>query len=226
LLYVYAFLSAAPRALPTTGIAGSAVSIRPVGSVFTAVSEVSERPEIQEQSLREHDQTVRAIAECADAILPARFGSVVADDETLADLLYKREPELRSALALVTGCEQMTLRVYGETAPKDPQPAAESDLGPGARYLAAKVRDREGGLAGLDAVRPGLSCFIRAEHIQRHDTPPLLASVYHLIERGQSSGYLTTVAAVNTGADDGSRPWRLAASGPWPPYAFGRWDDT
>ncbi len=86
----------------------------------------------------------------------------------------------------------------------------------GARYLANKVR--EAAVPGLDAIRADLSSFIRAEHIERHQAP-LLASVYHLIERGRSLPYRT---ALNTSA--ASLPVRFAASGPWPPYAFARWE--
>jgi hypothetical protein len=208
LLSVYALFATEPRTIPA--------GIRTVrcGNLFAAVSDVAERPSIQEQALRAHDQTVRALAEFADALIPARFGSVADSDDSLAKLLESRETELLRALDLVAGCEQMTLRVYGD-APVVHSNVEEAELGPGARYLANKVR--ENAIPGLEAFQP----YVRAERIQRHGVPPLLASVYHLIERGQSAQYLSAVDRSAT-----SLPVRFAASGPWPPYAFGHWENA
>jgi hypothetical protein len=186
------------------------------GNLFAAVTEMAERPEIQAQGLRDHERTVRQLAEFADAVLPARFGSVVASEDALLELLQTREPALCRALALVAGCEQMTVRVYGE-APAVPATSPTAPLGPGTAYLAGKLRDNA--LPGLREVRPALSDFVRAEQIQHSGTPPLLASVYHLIERGRSAGYLAALDACTA-----SLPVRWTASGPWPPYAFGRWE--
>lgn len=178
-------------------------------------------PPLQESSIRAHEQTVRLLAASVDAILPARFGSVIGDENALAQLLENREVELQRALELVQGREQMTLRVYRESAPAQTMAAEEhSMLGPGARYLAGKIQEREAGIAEFEAVRPELAPFIKVERIQHHSTPPLLASIYHLIERGRSADY---VAALNR-AVSGPQPARITASGPWPPYAFARWE--
>jgi len=167
---------------------------------------------------------VRGLAGAVEAILPARFGSIMPDEHTLFNILEGRGAELRQALALVEGREQMTLRVYG-SGEAEPAIGTEEDriTGPGARYLASKMRanKREGVMEDLEAVRPELSPFVKAERIQRHSAPPLLASVYHLIERGQSTGY---IAALD-GSGPGHWPVRITASGPWPPYAFARWEE-
>jgi hypothetical protein len=183
------------------------------------VSEIAERPDIQEQALREHERTVRKLAEFADAILPARFGSVVAGGDSIAELLQAREPELLRALSLVAGCEQMTIRVYGEVPAIISAPAEDQSLGPGARYLTHKVREKA--VPGLDTVQLALSSLVRAEQIQHQGMPPLLASVYHLIERGQSAKYRIALDRINSS----SMAVRFAVSGPWPPYAFGNWDN-
>jgi hypothetical protein len=212
LLYVYALFAAEPPAIPP------AVRVVRCGNLFAAVRDIAERPTIQEQALRDHDQTVRALAEFADALIPARFGSVADDDDSLAELLESREPELLRALDLVAGREQMTLRVYGDAPVARPSAIEAPGLGPGTRYLTSKIRENAipGLIPGLDALRP----HVRAERIQRHGVPPLLASVYHLIERGQSARYLS---ALDVAA---SLPVRFAASGPWPPYAFGHWENA
>lgn len=223
MLYLYALLSREPREYPGIGIRGESLCVLPSGNLFAVVSEMTGVPPLQEWSIRGHERTVRRLAESVEAILPARFGSVMPDEHALVKLVESREAELRQALALVEGREQMTLRVYGEGHPARKTAVEEVEaLGPGARYLARKMRasEREQVIAELEAVRPELAPFVRAERIQRHSTPPLLASVYHLIERGQSTRY---IAALEGGAR-GDPPVRFTASGPWPPYAFARWE--
>jgi hypothetical protein len=66
-------------------------------------------------------------------------------------------------------------------------------------------------------LRPALRRLVAAERAERHDAAaPLLASVHHLIPRGEAAAYLSAVA----GASSVERPVRVVASGPWPPYAF------
>ncbi len=86
--------------------------------------------------------------------------------------------------------------------------------GPGARYLASRRRARQ--VPEVEALRHGLGALIRAERAERHDRPPLLATVQHLVPRGQSARYLAEVEA----AAPRLHPWRVTVTGPWLPYAF------
>jgi hypothetical protein len=63
----------------------------------------------------------------------------------------------------------------------------------------------------LDALAP----LVRGERWERHDRPPLLTSVYHLVARESLDRYRTAVAAAAESAGV-----RVTSSGPWPPYAF------
>jgi len=179
---------------------------------------MAERPAVSEATLRAHDAVIRRLADTVDAILPVRFGSLLSES-ALTDALAARGRELTEALALVAGREQMTLRLMGEAAPR-PAPAAAPDhpeLGPGARYLAARRAEwrRAHEAPELEPLRPALHPLVRAERVTRHETPPLLASVYHLIDRGASAAYRAAVERAGSAA-----PVRVVATGPWPPYAF------
>ena len=58
--------------------------------------------------------------------------------------------------------------------------------------------------------------FIRAQRIESHGSPPLIASIHHLIDRGQGEAY---AAALHAGTADLVQA-AVTVSGPWPPYAF------
>jgi hypothetical protein len=191
-LYVYALVDE-PRALPA-GL--EAVALDGVSAI---VREVAAAPELATRALQAHDATMRAIG--APALLPMRFGMVAAG---AAELRAQLEPMLRSlreSLALVRGREQMTLRLFGE------RPSAQTGGGPGTRYLAA----RRGALPDLAPLRRALGELPRAERIELHSAGALLASVYHLVDRGASREYAHAV-------EECGLP--LALSGPWPAYAF------
>jgi len=63
----------------------------------------------------------------------------------------------------------------------------------------------------LDALAP----FVRAERRERHERPPWVASVYHLVPRESLDAYGAAVAAAARDAG-----LSISRSGPWPPYAF------
>jgi hypothetical protein len=65
-------------------------------------------------------------------------------------------------------------------------------------------------------VRAALAPCTRAESIELHDSPPLRASIFHLVERARLPEYRSQVDALAATI----APARIAATGPWPPYAF------
>jgi len=220
-LYVYALLRDPDGRPLGVGLGGESLWALNVGGVFAVVGAMEDLPSLEPVSLRGHDAVVRRLAAATDAILPARYGAFLADEEVLARALAPRAAELIDALALVRGREQMTLRVYGEPPPFQGPATGEGveGLGPGARYLQSRMRahGRERTVHEIAPLRPALGGLVRSERVERHGkAPPLLASVYHLVDRGASVAYVSAVqeAAPILGAV------RVTTSGPWPPYAF------
>jgi hypothetical protein len=215
--YVYALLTEPPRGDAGSGLGAEPLRFVRVDGVLAAVGDMAAPPEVSPAALRAHDAVVRRLAAEVEAILPVRFGTLLEGDRALTEAIVGRGPRLREALALVAGREQMTLRLFGEPVRADDEPAP-SDLGPGTRYLEARRRQarRDADVPELAPLRPPLATLVRAERAQRHDAPPLLASVYHLIDRGRAAAYLDAVAA---GAP-ALAPARAVVTGPWPPYAF------
>ena len=76
--------------------------------------------------------------------------------------------------------------------------------------------DWTGRRPALDPVRRALGKLIRAERVEPHTAPPLVATVHHLVDRGDAEAYRTRVTAMLA---SGEAPL-LAVRGPFPPYAF------
>jgi hypothetical protein len=216
--YVYALLADRPRADAGPGLGDEPLRYLSVAGLLAAVGDMAEAPPVSRTTLLAHDAVVRRLAAAVDAILPVRFGTFLDGDAALADALSGRAERLREALALVAGREQMTLRIFGEATTPPTAAPASGDVGPGTRYLEARRQQarRDADIPELAPLRPSLAPLVRAEHVQRHDTPPLIASVYHLIDRGRAADYQQALAAGTAAL----APTRAVATGPWPPYAF------
>jgi hypothetical protein len=217
-VYLYALIGRAAVADLGHGMAGEPLRAVDCGDVVAVVGDMLEPPAIDAAALHEHDRAVRGIAAVAEAVLPARFGSLVGDQAELARRLQPLGPTLAAALARVAGTEQMTIRVYEREPTAPTATSAAPDLGPGARYLVERAQrpGHETWRAVRDALLPALAPLVRAERVESHDTPPLVATVHHLIERGRGELYAATAhraATALTGA-------AIEVRGPWPPYAF------
>jgi gas vesicle protein GvpL/GvpF len=224
-LYLYALVSAALAGPAGTGVAGEPLALLPSGGLLTVVGKVAARPAVTAETLARHDVTIRRLTGLVPALLPARFGECLSDERELAQVLAPLAPEIARALALVEGCVQMTLRVFGEpeeAVAAGAGPGTPQGLGPGTQYLAARRRATSPGLLdGIPewiALRQALKPLLRAERVERRSGPPgrLLATVHDLVRQGETAGY-SRIVGLRSGSLGGRK---LTVSGPWPPYAF------
>ncbi|MBI2205210.1 MAG: GvpL/GvpF family gas vesicle protein [Candidatus Rokubacteria bacterium] len=221
-LCLYAVCARRPPALTRRrGTCGEPLSAVACGELVAVVGAVATAPTLDAPTLRAHDAVVRRLAASVDALLPVRFGTMFANAPAVVAAVSERHDTLADALALVAGREQMTLRVFGPAANAGAASRARSTrvaptTGTGymrARHAADRRARRVPEIAWL---RPALERLVQAERVERHRTPPLLASVHHLIPRGHAAQYL---AAVDRASRRGHRV-RVVATGPWPPWAF------
>jgi len=216
-LYIYALARAGAE--PSLGEPLRWLEAGPVAAIL---GEIETPASVTPEALAAHDAVVRRLAESLPALLPARFGQTIPDEQTLRTWIAVRERDLLEALDLVEGCVQMTLRVFaGPDAPEPPPEASPvpADLGPGARFLHARrdeaVRARS--LPEIAPLREALRPLLRAERIDRSQAPGRLrATAYDLVARGEAEAYTRLVAD----AVPRLQGWKVTASGPWPPYAF------
>ena len=218
IVYLYALVDEEPAGDLGEGIAGEPLHLIRANGIAAVAGAMSERPGPDREILEKQDAVVRRLAERFGAILPARFGEAFADESALSQRIAAHDHSLTDALALVRGCVQMTLRVFG-----DGEPVADSvpELtgGAGTRFLAARKRERERArsLPEIEPLREALRSHLRAERTVRHDAGRLLGTAYHLVPRAETAAYLATLEQARERL--GSR--RVTVTGPWPPYAFG-----
>lgn len=169
---------------------------------------------MEEWALRGHGAAVERLAGACEAFLPARFGTLFEDQATLAAAVLPMQGQIERALAEVRGCQQMTLRIYGQATPP---PAAEEGMS-GSAYLASRrVHGRPAALRPLlDELAQELGDVVRGERVEAATSPPLLGSIYHLVPRGLAGRYLVRLACLE--GRDAELHW--TASGPWAAYAF------
>ena len=204
-LYLYAVIDEEPGALGS-GLAGEPLRLIRCGDLLVVAGEAD--PKVTPENLAAQDAVVRRLS--ATAVLPIRFGEKAQDEEELCKLLKPRISDLAAALDRVRGCEQMTLRVFGDPAP--PPPAPPEPSGPGTRYMEARRREieRARSLPEIGPLLDRLRPLVRAERIERKEQGTLLGTVYHLIEREDLPVYKEALK------DEQG----VTVSGPWPPYAF------
>ena len=218
-VYLYAVLGGRPASGCGQGVCAEPLRLVAVGELVALVGDVPATPEVTAMTLRAQDAVLRRLAAEVDAVLPARFGTLLEDDAALREALARRRAPLAEALGLVAGCEQMTVRVWGDSAALAPPPPGSQADGPGTRYLTERRRAHEVAhrVPEIEPLRERLGDLVRAERAERHDRPPLLATVQHLVPRGTGGRYIAAVDDCRTRLD----ACRISVTGPWLPYAFG-----
>jgi hypothetical protein len=228
---IYALTSPAPRRLRATGFAGEPLRVVTVATISAVIGEVRHAPTPTTGAVRRYGDTLQAIFAQTSALLPARFGTCVADLDELEFILRSRRVSLRAALRHVRHRAQMTVRVVrpGSSAAAPPaapsppvppsasSPASSAARRSGTAYLRGRAADaaRARDIAGFEPVRAATARWVRDERVEQQ---PRLATVYHLVPRGSVDAYRSALERAGSGAG-----LHLVISGPWPPFAFAAW---
>lgn len=193
--------------LPRWSFASRAFRSVKIASGLYAVCETrAEAPPPTDDELRVQHAAVIALARRVEALLPARFGSLI-DRAALARMFDGHLEQIREALDDVRSRVQMTVRVLGRRAPSPPSTAAS-----GRDYLAARQRAAAPPLPAAAAkILEQLEPFVVRER-REAGSGQLLATVYHLVNAKDVPRYKRAVR--------GSTAARVVVTGPWPPFAF------
>jgi hypothetical protein len=206
---------------PGAGLKGRLTARRVPGGVVI-LERRADVPPAEFGTLQKHDAVVARLARDATAILPVRFGTLMAWEE-IAQALEDRDEEIADAFAAVRGRVQFTWRAGkargGGADPRRAQAAAGAARGASAALTGAAYLRRAANAAkavppaALRNVREKLRPLTAAERYQAA-TPSIPASLYHLVDRANVERYTEKARKLASGGPS------LHVSGPFPPFAF------
>jgi hypothetical protein len=189
LLYIYALTHRAhlPR---IAGHDDLPVVYVPVGSLMAAVTRHAEAPKAAAETLRCHEHVVEALMGLG-GLLPQRFGTVAAEEESLRRNVEARIDGLIAALALVRDRVELALRVV----PREGR------------------ADRDALVRLVHTPLAGLAFATRLSDAPAASAALAAAYLVHVDGRAPFESAVATIAA--------RRPdLAISCTGPWPPYSF------
>ncbi len=228
--YVYALTRADVTDLgPVPGLDGRApvtlVAYRDIAAVTSpapveVLAALQRRPDRLGELARRHDDVVREVHRRA-AVLPLRFGTVLAGPEAVHLLLERSAGETRARLDHVEGHAEWGVRVSTRPTRAAGGPADRS----GAAYL---TRRRDELAAAATALRSSTRAAEAvhqqlAERATDHVVRPgsagddLVVDVAYLVPVATAAAFTERFAELA-----GQHRLRLDLTGPWPPYSFAR----
>lgn len=228
---------AADATLPKVDPAATITDLRLVrsGDLAALVGTPPDRPLGRSGDLVTHDRVLADLVATGTAVLPVRFGSVVADERTLADdLLDANRERYRATLDLLRGRVQYTVRVQyeqdavlREVVRADPQVARlrESLRERPDPPVDQQVRLGEQVVAALAARRPddaaGLLAALEPEAVDVHTREPSAPEeVLHaafLVDRERAASFEAAVERLGRSTHE---RMRIRLVGPVAGYDF------
>jgi hypothetical protein len=158
-----------------------------------------------------HGLVAESLLDCADAVLPARFGRPFADDPALADATTPRLPELRARLAGVSGCVELTVRIGAAGATR----AMPTDGAAYLRELATATVERDSRIAEAHGSLETHAVESRVEALTRGMS---LFRAAYLVPRARMDAFVREVDRLADRFPDAS----IVCTGPWAPSSFAR----
>jgi hypothetical protein len=154
-------------------------------------------------NLVEYDRIIRRLSARNAALLPARFNTLVDDEDEVRLILRSRQASFRAALARVRGRVQMSIRLES-TAPA----AGPGRPATGADYLRQRAAANQ--VVEFAPLRSVVDRWVRDVRVERKGN---VVTIYHLIPRASVTAYRRRL-------ERAAAPGVLRVAGPFPPYAF------
>jgi hypothetical protein len=215
MLYVYAVVDVPAAPLPPCAGHDGAGLLTVAGAGIAAVCSRHAEDlvlEPDEGTLWVHERVLEALLEDR-AVLPARFGTTVADEAEVRDILARRRRSLASGLDLVRGRREIGVRILWD--PPEPEVGAEGP-GTGTAYLLDRVAAME---AARDRAAQLHGVLFEQAVTARHRalvTPRLLLSGAYLVERDAVGAFVQAADALAAAHPE----IQVVCTGPWPAHTF------
>jgi hypothetical protein len=211
-LLLYAITDDLPRLEPLRGVGATEVQCVTAAGLVVLASEHDAIPSLSEETMWEFERVIESVMDIG-AVLPMRFGTLLATAHEVQRMLESRRGELLAKLARVRGGVELSVRGVWSQAP---EPVAAESAQSGTDYLQARLGAQRQARELAERVHAQLDGFARAsrDRILTRATVPLSAAF--LIDRGTEEEFVRAVTALDAGLGD----TELVCTGPWPPYSF------
>jgi hypothetical protein len=235
-IHVYAILrsTGGPDA-PATGLGDRPIEIRPAGPFAAAFSRHGQaNVAVTPDNLWAHERVVERLM-ANHTVLPARFGTALADVPELDAALLRHGPRLATALDHVEGCVELGLRAlwrHPEDAlandtdappPSTPIHAAGTVPGTGRAYMEARLAQEQRSRsvaqeaeALADALHAPLAALAKDSVRRTRASEDLVLSAAYLVPADTVDAFRSQVLQ----ARSAHGTVRVLCTGPWPPYHF------
>ena len=201
------------------GVSGNQVFLYPASDLAVIVSEHNPTDKLSQKSGVDH---ARVIADCfkLSTVLPFRFGTTFADDDSLRRSVRSNQRHFTANVERLRGKAEMHLKVLmDDTCPG----TSARDMTVGQQYLtslresAARQRERQSRARALSVQMHRMFLPI-AEEItcKRTDSGKMLLDIAHLIDNKTVERYQNKYSSATLEMKE----CRMQLSGPWPPYHF------
>jgi hypothetical protein len=204
--YLYAIADRLPASWSSPDASvGGRVELRRVADLMAVVSQVERRPEANARTLALHHDVVVSTLD-ADGVVPFRFGTLV-DAADLDVWLAANEPILRTTLAQLRGCVEMSVKLL------------RLHCG---HSIERTCRECADGAPGVVQLRELAERLVSQADIARwrYRSPGggsnVAGSVAFLVPRSEVDGFLARIAPVASRATGVA----VVPTGPWPAYSF------
>jgi hypothetical protein len=237
-LYVYGVVRAGEGPEPGVGGVGDeagAIRVFAHGDVAAVVSEVESGPLAAARDLRAHWRVLEAIAQ-ATTVVPVRFGTVVADEQSLVtDFLAPQSDRLVELLGELSGKVQLNVKGFYDEERLLRDVVATS---PAVARMRERVRAVPEAAGYYDRIRLGELVSGELERRRERDSALVLDRLAPLAAAVRSEAAATADMAVNTAylvdrtaveafsrevaklTEELGERVRIRYVGPMPPYSF------
>jgi Gas vesicle synthesis protein GvpL/GvpF len=210
-LYVYA-ITDSPDEPQLPGLHGAPLQRVESDELAALGSEHPVAPELDEETLWEHEQVVEELMSVA-TILPLRFGSSVERAKALIAMIAERREEFLRSLDRVRGAVELSVRAELPAArAEDPSPPPRS----GTAYLMQRAERERREREAVELVHRPLAALARCSMPPVSPRDPRQFKAAYLVEETGVEEFGSRVGELNAGLED----VKVSCTGPWPPYSF------
>jgi Gas vesicle synthesis protein GvpL/GvpF len=203
------------------GISGNQIFLYPASDLAVLVSEHNPSENLDQKAAVEH---ARVISECfkLSTVLPFRFGTVFADDDSLRKSIRSNQRQFLANIERLRGKAEMHLKVVLDDCARERNRTVVMDC-VGKEYLsnlrenATRQRERQTKARAVSVQMHRMFSPLDEEiSCRRMDSGKMLLDIAHLIENKGIERYQNKYSSATQQLKD----CQMQLSGPWPPYHF------